>query len=158
MKRCRTTQTCPKIVHVDSEFEWWGSRASLNVTDPNGKPLALPPDVRLYMIAGAPHGAAFDAVAQPSKNCMMMLNPIHQGVILRAMLSALDAWVARGVAPPASRAPNLADGTLVEADAHQIAQPIPTVPYTGHAVPAWSEDLVPGPGRFAANTRSMSRR
>ncbi len=148
MTRCRQTRTCPKIIQVDSEYEWWSSRASLLVTDPSGKPLSLPSDVRLFMTAGTPHLARLDAVAQASKQCMMPLNPLHQGVTLRAQLNNLDAWVARGVTPPDSRTPNLKEGTLVEATAQQLKTPIPGLPYTGMYVPAAAEDLSVSPSKL----------
>jgi Alpha/beta hydrolase domain len=148
MTRCRSTRTCPKIIQVDSEYEWWSSRASLLVTDPTGKPLSLPPDVRLFMTAGTPHLARLNAVAQPSKQCMMPLNPLHQGVTLRAQLHNLDAWVVRGVAPPDSRTPNLADGTLVDAKLPQLETPIPGLPYTGMHIPAAAEDLSVSPSKI----------
>ena len=141
MQRCRATNSCPKVIQVDSEFEWWGSRGSLNVTDPAGKATRLPADVRLFMIAGVPHFNRIDAVAGPSRTCVMPLNPNHQGVILRALVSDLDSWVASGVAPPPSRTPNLSDGSLVEANTRQLDKPIPGVPYNGIHVRAMSEDL-----------------
>ena len=51
----------------------------------------------------------------------------------RALLMALDQWVNSGVAPPASRYPSTADGTLVAAlPQHSQGFPaIPGVSYTG---------------------------
>ncbi len=55
LKQCLATQTCPKIMQVDGEFEWWGGGASLVVTDGAGKDLSLPPNVRYYLVAGTRH-------------------------------------------------------------------------------------------------------
>ena len=140
LNSCSRTKTCPKVIQADSEYEWWGSRASLVVTDPSGKPVKLPDNVRVFLTTGTPHAARFDAVAAPSKTCQMPLNPMHQGPVLRALLSDLDAWVARSTLPPDSRTPNLADGSLVEASAQQLKAPIPGVPYTGMHVTATAED------------------
>ena len=41
--------------------------------------------------------------------------PRSSGAV-RALLLALDDWVVKGIAPPASRVPSLKDGTLVEPD------------------------------------------
>ena len=54
MKRCRTTSTCPKVIQADSEYEWWGSKASLLVTDLSGRHLELPADVRRGLIGPVP--------------------------------------------------------------------------------------------------------
>ncbi len=148
LKSCLASKTCPKIIQTDSEYEWWGSRASLLVTDPTGKALKLPDNVRLFLTTGTPHSARPDAVAAPSKTCVMPLNPLHQGPVLRALLKNLDDWVVRGTLPPDSRSPNLADGSLVEDSVKQLAAPIPGVPYTGMHVSASSEDLTVFPSRI----------
>ena len=140
LNSCSKTKTCPKVIQADSEYEWWGSRASLVVTDPAGKAVKLPSNVRVFLTTGTPHAARVDAVAAPSKTCQMPLNPLHQGPVLRALLSDLDAWVARGTLPPDSRTPNLADGSLVDASMPQLKTPIPGVPYTGMHVRATAED------------------
>jgi hypothetical protein len=140
LTRCNSTKTCPKIIQTDSEYEWWGSRASLLVTDPAGKPVTLPPDVRVFLTTGTPHSARPDAVSAPSPTCRMALNPLHQGPVLRALLRNLDDWVVRGITPPDSRTPNLADGTLVDPSTPQLNPPIPGVPYSGMYVTATAED------------------
>ena len=48
LQRCRATNTCPRIMQTDSEYEFWGARASLLVTDTQGNHLDLPPEVRAY--------------------------------------------------------------------------------------------------------------
>jgi hypothetical protein len=143
LKRCTRSRTCPKIIQADSEYEWYNSKASLLVMDPADKPLKLPSNVRLFTTAGTPHIAQPDAVAQKNPLCVMPVNPLHQGPVLRAMLNNLDRWVDRGVTPPPSRTPNLADGSLVAADkaADQLQAPIPGLPYTGMHVIAAAEDL-----------------
>ena len=150
LQRCTRSRTCPKIIQIDSEYEWWSSKASLLITDPTGKPLPLPSNVRLYMTAGTPHLARPDSVMEKNRLCVMPVNPLHQGPALRAMLDNLDAWVDRGVKPPPSRTPNLADGSLVtEAQAAtQLPAPIPGLPYTGMHVVAAAEDLSVHPSRI----------
>jgi Alpha/beta hydrolase domain len=148
LKQCSATKTCPKIIQTDSEYEWWGSRASLVVTDPSGKALKLPDNVRIYLTTGTPHSARHDTVSALSKTCVMPLNPLHQGPVLRALLRNLDDWVVRGTAPPDSRTPSLADGSLVGGSKKQLATAIPGVPYTGMHVPASAEDLTTLPSRI----------
>jgi hypothetical protein len=148
LKRCSASRTCPKIIQADSEYEWWSSKASLLVTDPAGKPLKLPSNVRLFMTAGTPHIARPDAVTQMNPLCVMPVNPLHQGPVLRAMLSNLDDWVDHNVTPPPSRTPTLTDGSLVEKDAVQLQAPIPGLPYTGMHVIAAAEDPTVRPARI----------
>ncbi|MDO9709774.1 alpha/beta hydrolase domain-containing protein [Paracraurococcus lichenis] len=115
MLRCRATNTCPRIMQTDSEYEFWGARASLLVTDTRGNHIDLPPDVRAYMMTGHPHFAAAQAVAERIDRCTLPVNPLQAGAPMRALLAALEAWLREGVEPPASRYPTRAAGTLVPA-------------------------------------------
>lgn len=150
LKRCSRSRTCPKIIQADSEYEWYYSRASLLVTDPIGKPLKTPSNVRLFTMAGTPHIARPDAVIQKNPLCMMPTNPLHQGPVMRAMLSNLDRWVDRRVTPPPSRTPTLADGSLIEAEKapDQLQAPIPGLPYTALHVAAADMDLTAYPAKM----------
>lgn len=145
MRRCRATRTCPKVMQTDTEHEYWLSRASLVVTDPAGRDLALPEDVRAYMIAGMPHFSAPGAAVRKGDVCMLPISPLHAGAPMRALLTALDAWVSDGTPPPASRTPSRANGTLV--DAAQAVPKIPGLPYGGLYVPAAKVDPAVDPPR-----------
>ncbi len=125
--RCRLTNTCPLIIHMDSEFELWGSQASLLVTDTEGNHRDLPANVRAYLVAGAPHGNAWNAVARSGPGCEMPLNPVNQGPALRALIVAMERWVREGQEAPASRFPTLAQGTLTRAEL--VYPEIPGLPY-----------------------------
>ena len=125
-KRCATTNTCPKIVHSDGEAELWQARASLVVTDPSGRHIGLPDDVRVYLIAGTEHGGGGGVHAEtPTRGiCQNLGNPLSLSDIRRALNVALYDWVADGVEPPPSRFPTVANGGLMKpADA-----PFPDVP------------------------------
>jgi hypothetical protein len=123
MQRCRLSATCPRIIHTDSEHEWWASRASLVVTDLAGNHLELPSDVRAYMIAGTPHFAEPTDRLRTAPTMALAVNPMHAGPPMRALLAAMQAWIADGTLPPASRVPMRAHGTLVAA-----AQAVPAIP------------------------------
>jgi hypothetical protein len=115
LDRCRASDTCPKIFHVATSLEFWELRQSLGLTDPLGRsdqPDA--PDVRTYVMAGTQHIPA--APGAPPGHCQQAPNPNPQTYTMRALLLDLVAWVRDGVAPPASVAPRLADGTLVAGD------------------------------------------
>lgn len=126
--RCSLSNTCPRIMQVDSEFEFWGSEASLLVTDTRGRNLEPPPEVRLYMIAGSPHGNVASAVVTRKSACTLPLNPVYGGPAFRALLTDLRAWITEGIAPPASRYPTLAQNTLVAAG-EVYPVPIPGLSY-----------------------------
>ncbi|MDB5317772.1 MAG: hypothetical protein JWO24_3616 [Rhodospirillales bacterium] len=139
LRRCAASNTCPRVMQTDTEYEWWGARASLLVTEPGGGAIALPDNVRAYMIAGTPHFAQPGATVAPNPVCALPTNPNHSGAPMRALLSHLDAWVRDGRAPPPSQVPTLAAGTLVEA-ARALPAPVPGLPYTGIHMPAAQSD------------------
>ena len=128
MLRCRLTASCPRVMQTDSEHEWWASRASLLVTDLAGNHLDLPSDVRAYMIAGTPHYAEPADRLRTAPTMALAVNPLHAGPPMRALLSAMQAWITSGAEPPASRVPMLAHGTLVAAK-HAVPKDIPGLPY-----------------------------
>ena len=113
LAECRASNTCPKIFHTDTATEFWQARAALLTTSPAGEPLTMPDDVRLFYLTGAPHFSGWDASAKESALCRFLSNPISSGPVMRALLAEMRAWLAEGTAPPDSRYPSLADGTLV---------------------------------------------
>ncbi len=106
----------PLLIETNTSTEYWQKGASLLHTDPLGsRDLALPDTCRVYMIAGTQHGGRAGATTDAGPN-VNPRNPHNPMPAVRALLVALDAWVASGTAPPASRVPTLAEGTLVEPD------------------------------------------
>jgi hypothetical protein len=110
---CTTNGTCPKIMHTDTSSEFWQARASLVTTSPEGKPVEMPANVRLYFIAGAPHFNGWSAHTAEEAACAYPTNPLSTTPVMRALYVALANWVSENKAPPASRYPGLTDGTLV---------------------------------------------
>jgi Alpha/beta hydrolase domain len=140
LRRCSLSATCPKVMQTDSEHEWWASHASLLVTDLNGNHLDLPDNVRAYMIAGTPHFAdPSDTMRSTLAAMALPQNPMHAGAPMRALLTDLDDWLRDGVAPPASRVPMRAHGTLVAA-AGAVPMDIPGLPYMARYTPAAFSD------------------
>src|SRR5262245_62588375 len=78
---------------------------------------------RVYMIAGTQHGGRAGATTDSGPN-LNPRNPHNPMPAVRALLVALDEWVVSDRAPPPSRVPTLAAGTLVEPDKTGF----PTVP------------------------------
>ncbi len=128
----KRSATDPKVFHTVTSTEYWQNRASLVDTDESGTTdLADPENVRRYLFSGTQH---FTAKGDPPDfaNCQQLSNPTHNGVLARALLVALDEWVRNGTPPPASRAPRIADGTLVASDQGSTRFPnIPGVTYNG---------------------------
>jgi uncharacterized protein (TIGR03437 family) len=128
--------TDPKIMHVNSSTEYWERRASLLDTDEAGKAdLVESPDVRRYLISGTQHSTASGALPNFSvanRQCQQLSDSFHRGSVLRALVTALDAWVRTGAEPPASQVPTIADRTLVDSDQTSTGFPvIPDVTYNG---------------------------
>ena len=111
--RARPTQ--PKILHLNTSSEYWGSgrSAALTHTSASGvSDLTLPENTRIYLLASSQHlGARF-----PPRVTTGQLPDNTNGLPVRkALLVALDRWVREDAAPPASRYPRLSDGSLVPA-------------------------------------------
>ncbi len=116
--QCSATHTCPKIMHIDGGFEWWGARAALVVTDGAGHDLKLPDDVRYYLVPGTRHaggdGVPTGTYLLPASGslCILPESPVAETPVERALIPALIQWVAKGKAPPPSQYPTIASGTL----------------------------------------------
>jgi hypothetical protein len=103
----------PKIFYTNTSVEYWGggrAAALAHVSDDGTKDIVLPDEVRLYLLAGTQHG---EAALPPRRSSGQELeNPVPQRAVMRALLAGLHAWVSRNEPPPASRYPQLSDGTL----------------------------------------------
>ena len=113
---CTASDTCPKIMQSDTSTEFWQGRAALLTTSPEGEPLTMPENVRLYFYPGAQHFVGWGAQSAEEPVCRYPSNPISVVPMARALLVAMQAWVEDGTEPPASRYPTLADGTLTSPD------------------------------------------
>ncbi|MBM3568689.1 MAG: tannase/feruloyl esterase family alpha/beta hydrolase [Alphaproteobacteria bacterium] len=106
----------PLLMEVNTATEYWQKGASLLHTDPLGKQdVELPRNVRVYMVAGTQHGGR-GGLTDAAGPCANPRNPHNPMPALRALMTALDEWVTKGTAPPASRVPNFKDGTLAAED------------------------------------------
>ena len=102
----------PLVFHTQTSTEYWQKRGCLAHTDGKGRDLALPSNVRLYVIASAQHNSPFGS--EPIKDdSQLRINPLPAGDILRALMVAMDVWVTKGIAPPPSQYPKVQDGMLV---------------------------------------------
>lgn len=102
----------PKTIFANSATEYWqGDGALVHVDPETGADLPEDPDVRSYLLAGTDHFGS-----SKIKDALPAANPVHHldvTPVTRALLVALENWVADGVEPPASRVPRTSDGTAV---------------------------------------------
>jgi hypothetical protein len=132
LARCLAAGNCPKIIKSDSELEFYQQRASLVVTDTEGHALAMPDNIRLFLLSNLQHFSLANAKPEMVKVCAFPTNPLNAGPPVRALLVALDDWISKGTPPPASRYPSRNDGTLVPPAADDVGFPrIPEFAYTG---------------------------
>jgi hypothetical protein len=146
LKRCRETESCPKVIQVDTSTEYQVLRAAQAHTDGHGNDVPVPPEVRMYLLAGSQHYAIKGV---PSNTAGGMLkypsNTTHNGAVARALLVALDEWVTNGTPPPESRIPTVTDGTLVPPDRDSVGFPqIPGINFTGEINFSGERDFGPG--------------
>jgi Alpha/beta hydrolase domain len=106
----------PKLIETNTSTEYWQKGASLLHTDPDGKrDVVLPANVRGYYLPGTQHGGKAGMPRDPGP-CTNPRNWHDPMPAIRALLIALDEWVANGREPPPSRLPRIDDGTLVPAE------------------------------------------
>jgi alpha/beta hydrolase family protein len=120
-----TADQRPKIFFTNTPVEYWGGgrAAALIHTSADGKrDLPIPDNVRIYLLAGTQHGEA----AFPPRRTRgeQVDNPVPQREVMRALMRGLYLWASQGVAPPESRYPKRADGTLTPIAAVKF----PTIP------------------------------
>ena len=129
LRRCMESDTCPRILHTNSDNEYWAKNMGLLYVSADGATdLSDPPNVRYYHMASLPHGASTGTGI-----CAYERNALAPFAVHRALLLALDAWVTDGTEPPKSRVPRLADGTLVPSMPQDGAgfPKIPGIAYNG---------------------------
>ena len=135
----RGDATDPKLIETNTSTEYWQKGASLLHTDPLGLvDIALPENVRAYLMAGTQHGGKA-GMPRDKGPCVNPRNWHDPMPAVRALLVALDEWVVMDRAPPDSRVPRIADGTLVAAD--KVA--FPGIP--GLVPPKQANDVAPLP-------------
>ena len=108
-----TPDLLPKIFYTNSAYEYWGRAASLIHTTIDGlKDAPLMDNVRIYLLTAGQHGPGAFPPAQTIGQ--QRNNPLDYRWAMKALLVAMDRWVAAGTAPPDSRYPTIREGTLGE--------------------------------------------
>ena len=113
--KARASSTVPKVMHIQTSNEYWVRGGSLPHTNPQGtKDAVLPEEVRFYSIGGSQHGSG-NGLPGAATSGQLPRNPNMWAPIADSLLVAMYDWVANDKAPPASRYPQIADGSLVPA-------------------------------------------
>ena len=106
LDRCTTSGTCPKIVHTMSDIEYWEASGRGDTTDPLGRrDLQIPGNVRIYQFSSNQHGGYSPVTPLPTSTgiCEQLPDANTYTYNIRALLVALEEWVANGTLPPDSR-------------------------------------------------------
>ncbi|WP_417387410.1 alpha/beta hydrolase domain-containing protein [Gimesia sp.] len=129
LTRAAASGTAPLVMHTQSSSEYWNRSGSLTHTDPLGTTdVALPENVRIYIIGGTQHGPS--GYTTEKGDGQTAPNPADYKPFLRALLLALDQWAKDGTAPPASVYPKISEGTLVSWTQNATGfPPIPGIRY-----------------------------
>jgi hypothetical protein len=138
LDRCTATHTCPKIIEHFGSAEVWALKLTPEWVGTSGDAdIPLPDNVRRYYIPSTQHGGGiggFSTKPLPAPACpgvewgqgLLPANPVPHTQTVNAIRAHFRDWVMKGVAPPPSRYPTLATGTLV--DATQEAMGFPSIP------------------------------
>jgi hypothetical protein len=138
LDRCTATHTCPKIIEHFGSAEVWGLKLTPEWVGTTGEvDIPLPDNVRRYYIPGTQHGGGkggFSTSVLPPPACpsigygkgTLAENPVPHTETVNAIRAHFRDWVMKGTEPPPSRYPNLASGTLV--DANNLAMGFPAIP------------------------------
>jgi hypothetical protein len=116
LDRCTQSHTCPLIIHTMSDIEYWESSGAFDTVEADGSTdVQIPDNVRIYQFSSTQHGGFSPTAALPTSTgiCEQLPNTNSYSYNIRALLVALQQWVAAGKQPPASRYSSLAGGSLV---------------------------------------------
>jgi hypothetical protein len=140
-----------KIMYLFTSHEYYARVASLMTTNVEGTAdVALPDAVRAYACMGGEHVPRVSAA--PRKGARYTVDPLDYTWPERALILRLDAWVRNGTAPPESRYPHIADGTLVNPEKlHFPAIPGVRPPTAAVVHRTWRYDFGPAWSRGIAS-------
>src|SRR6267378_5767154 len=93
----RRPRTDPLVMQVDSQSEFWQLHGSLNVVDGRGRPVRIPPNVRLYFAGNTAHAFISGSFLFPNAgaNTLCAYPTPGSGLnweTLRATLRNMDRW------------------------------------------------------------------
>jgi Alpha/beta hydrolase domain len=116
LDRCTQTHTCPLIVHTMSDIEYWEAAGAFDTVQADGSAdEQIPSNVRIYQFSSTQHGGFSPVASLPTSTgiCEQLPNTNSYTYNIRALLVALQQWVATGKRPPASQYSSLGHLSLV---------------------------------------------
>jgi hypothetical protein len=145
LDRAVKEKVVPKLFFSNTSYEYWGRAASLIHTTADGKrDVPISSNVRIYHFTGLQH---FSGPFPPAKGKDDLLgqqpeSPLPVKYFWRAMIHNMGAWVQSNSAPPESRYPRIADGTLAPREKYAFPS-IPGVNRAHEANEGWRLDFGP---------------
>ena len=116
LDRAVADKVVPKIFFSNTSYEYWGRAAALiHITADAKQDAAISDNVRIYHFTGLQHFSG-PFPAEKGKGDLLgqqPQSPLPVRYFWRSIIANMDAWVRTSTAPPASRYPKIADGTLV---------------------------------------------
>jgi hypothetical protein len=117
LAKAKSAGVVPKIFYTNGSYEYWGRAASLIHTTPDGRQDVQPAaDTRIYFFPGSQHGSG----GVPPRHIEAQ-NPASMEdyrIGMRALLVAMEAWLADGKQPPQSQYPRVSKDQLVAVSAY----------------------------------------
>lgn len=136
VRRALARGNVPRVMHINTSSEYCSSAAITHVSaalshlTADGKTdVQLPPEVRMYHVAGTQHAPSPLPLNAHEGLGAFYANTIDYKPFVRAAVDTLYAWVRLGTEPPPSRHPRLDDGTLVTRDV--VRELLPRLPGPG---------------------------
>jgi len=132
----------PRVFQTNSGYEYWGRAASaIHVTADGTRDLGVPPNERIYHLAGGQHVPGPFPPPESSRHPgsrAYRSEPLDYRLPLRALLVSLVDWVRDGVEPPPSAYPRIDRGDLVGLDRLRL----PAIPDLGRPAVIHQADRV----------------
>ena len=136
LARARVADVEPKLMHIQTVNEYWLRAGSLTHTTADGRAdVLIPENVRFYTIGGSQHGSGNGRPREASSG-QLPPNPSMWSPISDSLIVAMSRWISDMKAPPASRIPRIADGTLLPSHLNGEINPEVWRPIAGYRHPS----------------------
>ncbi len=108
----------PLIFHTDTSTDYWQHQASLVGSSEGGSmDFTESNRVRRFFLAGSQRMTFANADATQGigeRQCINKTSTVHNGPLMRGLISKLENWVVEGTEPPESQYPRIAEKELVD--------------------------------------------